>query len=31
MTISDIVSIIEKFLKITNVIVDKLRAFGYFA
>ena len=30
-TISGIVSIIEKALKITNDIVDKLRAYGRFA
>jgi hypothetical protein len=30
-TISGIVSIIEKVLKITNDIVDKLRAYGCFA
>jgi len=30
-TISGIVSIIEKALKITNDIVDKLRAYGCFA
>jgi hypothetical protein len=30
-TISGIVSIIEKVLKVTNDIVDKLRAYGCFA